>query len=55
MKELVKQYLDHGISRRKLITGLSAAGMTTVAAKAMAQNLAPFAAPAPLIRAACAK
>jgi len=46
MKELVKQYLDHGISRRKLIAGLSAAGMTTVAAKAMAQNLAPFAAPA---------
>ncbi len=39
MKELVKQYLDKGISRRKLTTGLSAAGMTTVAAKAMAQAL----------------
>ena len=25
MKELIKQYLDHGISRRKLMTGLSAA------------------------------
>jgi benzoylformate decarboxylase len=41
MKELVKQYLDKGISRRKLTTGLSAAGMTSVAAKAMAQALTP--------------
>jgi thiamine pyrophosphate-dependent acetolactate synthase large subunit-like protein len=46
MKDLVKQYLDRDISRRKLMTGLSAVGMTTVAAEAMAQSLAPFAASA---------
>ncbi len=46
MKELIKQYLDNGISRRKLISGLTTIGMSTVAAKAMAQNLAPAAAPA---------
>jgi thiamine pyrophosphate-dependent acetolactate synthase large subunit-like protein len=45
MKELIKQYLDNGISRRKLISGLTTIGMSTVAAKAMAQNLAPAAAP----------
>ena len=41
MKELFKQYLDSGISRRKLISGLTTIGMSSVAAKAMAQNLAP--------------
>jgi benzoylformate decarboxylase len=46
MKDLVKRYLDRGISRRKLMTGLSAVGMTTVAAEAVAQSLAPFAASA---------
>lgn len=46
MKDLIKQYLDHGISRRQLMSGLSAVGMSTVAAKAMAQSLAPFAASA---------
>src|SRR5258706_10334814 len=43
MKELLKQYLDAGISRRKLMSGLTAAGVTSVAAKAMAQSLTPFA------------
>ena len=43
MKELIKQYLDNGISRRKLISGLTTIGMSAVAAKAMAQNLAPLA------------
>src|SRR6202140_3110929 len=43
VKELIKQYLDDGISRRKLISGLTTIGMSTVAAKAMAQNLAPLA------------
>ena len=33
MKELIKQYLDHGISRRKLISGLTTIGMTTVAGR----------------------
>ena len=42
MKELIKQYLDHGMSRRQLMTGLSALGMSTVAAKSVAQSLAPF-------------
>ena len=43
MKELIKQYLDNGISRRKLISGLTTIGMSSVAAKAVAQNLAPVA------------
>ena len=43
MKNLVKRYLDQGLSRRQLVSGLSAAGMSTVAAKAFAQNLAPAA------------
>ncbi|MGH7087600.1 MAG: thiamine pyrophosphate-binding protein, partial [Stellaceae bacterium] len=43
MKDLIKQYLDQGISRRTLMAGLSSVGMSTVAAKAMAQSLAPFA------------
>ncbi|HKM87342.1 MAG TPA: thiamine pyrophosphate-binding protein [Xanthobacteraceae bacterium] len=42
MKGLIKQYLDQGMSRRQLVSGLSALGMSTVAAKAVAQNLAPF-------------
>jgi len=46
VKELIKQYLDNGISRRKLISGLTTIGMSAVAAKVMAQNLAPAAAPA---------
>jgi thiamine pyrophosphate-dependent acetolactate synthase large subunit-like protein len=42
MKDLVKQYIDHGLSRRQLVSGLSAFGMTTVAANALAQNLTPM-------------
>jgi thiamine pyrophosphate-dependent acetolactate synthase large subunit-like protein len=42
MKELIKQYLDQGLSRRQLVSGLSAIGMSSVAARAVAQNLAPF-------------
>ncbi len=42
MKELIKQYLDQGLSRRKLVAGLSALGMSSVAAKSVAQNLAPL-------------
>src|SRR5262249_33857114 len=42
MKELVKQYLDHGLSRRQLMSGLSAIGMSTVAVKAVAQSLETF-------------
>lgn len=46
MKELIKQYLDHGISRRRLMSGLSAVGLSTVAAKSMAQSLTQVSAPA---------
>jgi thiamine pyrophosphate-dependent acetolactate synthase large subunit-like protein len=42
VKDLIKQYLDHGLSRRQLVSGLSAFGMTTVAANALAQNLTPM-------------
>src|SRR5260221_11568256 len=42
MKKLIKQYLDDGLSRRQLMTGLSALGMSSVAANSMAQSLAPF-------------
>jgi thiamine pyrophosphate-dependent acetolactate synthase large subunit-like protein len=42
VKELIKQYLDQGMSRRQLVSGLSALGMSSVAAKSMAQNLAPL-------------
>jgi hypothetical protein len=42
MKHLIKQYLDQGLSRRQLVSGLSALGMSTVAAKAVAQNLSPL-------------
>src|SRR5262245_56552996 len=42
MKELIKQYLDNGLSRRQLMSGLSALGMSTVAAKSVAQSLETF-------------
>lgn len=41
MKELIKQYLDHGISRRRLMQGLSAVGLTSVAAKGVVDSLRP--------------
>lgn len=54
MKELIKQYLDHGMSRRQLVSGLSAMGVSSVAAKAMAQNLSPLAQSASAAAAAAA-
>src|ERR1700691_700241 len=42
MKDLIKQYLDQGMSRRQLVSGLSALGMSSVAASAVAQNLSPL-------------
>jgi hypothetical protein len=33
MKELIRQYLNNGISRRDLMRGLGAAGLTASAAK----------------------
>ena len=44
MKELVKQYIDQGISRRKLMANLSAAGLSAVAVNTVAQALAPVSA-----------
>ncbi|HTR84694.1 MAG TPA: thiamine pyrophosphate-binding protein [Reyranella sp.] len=46
MKELIKQYLDQGISRRQLVSRLSALGLSTVAAKAVAQSLGSVVTPA---------
>ena len=46
MKEMLKQYLDRGISRRKLMQNLTAVGLSTVAAKTVAQALAPVSAKA---------
>jgi benzoylformate decarboxylase len=42
MKDLIRQYLDNGMSRRQLMTGLSALGMSAVAAKSVAQSLETF-------------
>ena len=47
MKELIKQYLDHGMSRRQLMTGLSALGMSTAAVRSVAQSLETFGQGAP--------
>src|SRR5262252_4916228 len=41
MKHLIKQYLDDGLSRRQLVSGLSALGVSAVASRAVAQSLAP--------------
>ena len=41
MKELVKKYLDNGISRRKLMRGLASAGMTVAAAKTFVESFTP--------------
>jgi thiamine pyrophosphate-dependent acetolactate synthase large subunit-like protein len=42
MKDLIKQYLDNGMSRRQLMTGLSALGMSSVAIKAVAESLETY-------------
>jgi thiamine pyrophosphate-dependent acetolactate synthase large subunit-like protein len=42
MKDLIKQYLDNGMSRRQLMTGLSALGMSSVAVKAVAESLETY-------------
>lgn len=47
MKDLVKAFLDHGISRRQFMSGLTALGLSSRAAESMAQSLAaPAVAPA---------
>src|SRR5579862_9100023 len=52
MKELIKQYLDNGVSRRELMRGLSAVGIGAVAAKGLADALGPM--PAEAVEAAAA-
>ena len=42
MKKLIKQYLDRGISRRHFLSGLGAAGFSSIAANSMARSLTPF-------------
>lgn len=42
MKGLIKGYLDRTISRRRLLTGLGAMGMASMAAKSMASSLSAF-------------
>jgi benzoylformate decarboxylase len=44
MKELVKRYLDRDITRRGFLSGLTALGIASATANAMARSLAPFAA-----------
>jgi hypothetical protein len=39
MKELIRQYLNNGISRRDLMRGLAAAGLTASAAKTIAESI----------------
>ena len=41
MKDLLKQYLDKGISRRKLMRGLGTAGLTVAAANTLVESFAP--------------
>ena len=42
MQELFKQYLDHTISRGKLLQGLGAVGLSAAAASTIAESLAPL-------------
>src|SRR5579863_7900869 len=46
MKDLLKRYLERDVSRRTLMKNLTAVGLSTVAAKTMAQALAPVSAQA---------
>src|ERR1700722_4756160 len=46
MKELFRDYIDQGISRRTLMRRLSAVGVGAVAAKSIAKSLAPVSAAA---------
>ena len=38
MKDLIKQYLDDGLSRRRLMSGLGALGLSAAASKSVAAN-----------------
>ncbi len=43
MKDLIKQYMDQGVSRRNFLSALGGLGVSAAAADAMANSLAPFA------------
>lgn len=45
MKSVIKGYLDRTMSRRRLLSGLVAAGISSVAAKSIASSLAAFQSP----------
>ena len=42
MRDLIKKYLERGVSRRRFLSGLGAAGISSIAATSMARSLAPF-------------
>jgi benzoylformate decarboxylase len=41
MKHLIKQYMEHGLSRRQFLSGLASVGVAAPVAEAMANSLAP--------------
>ena len=47
MKALIKEYLDRGVSRRQFLSAMGTVGLTSAAADAMADSLAPFVAQLP--------
>jgi thiamine pyrophosphate-dependent acetolactate synthase large subunit-like protein len=42
MKDLIKKYMDRGVSRRGFLSGMGALGVTASAADSMAKSLSPF-------------
>jgi len=42
MKDLIKKYMDRGVSRRGFLSGLGGLGITTSAADSLARSLDPF-------------
>jgi hypothetical protein len=50
VKELIGQNLDHALSRRQLMSGLAGLGMSTIAAKVLAQSSPAQSAMAPVMR-----
>jgi benzoylformate decarboxylase len=42
MKDIIKQYIDRGLSRRQFISSLTGLGLTATAARTMAKDFTPF-------------
>jgi len=47
MRDLIKEFLDHDISRREFATGLTSLGLSTAAAASVVTSLAEAAEPLP--------